>query len=201
MTPRRLAVALACAAILVLSGCGTTSSAEPGPTPTATPSPTPTPTPTLDPSDPANWVIGFGSIGPLVVGHDIAESANDIAAFTFERQASCPWLATLSSPAYGEVWAPLGDDEVIDQLVVLLFPSNPPTTPLRTAAGIAVGDTEAALLSAYPGIESRDGQYNQTYYSTTDGSGWHLNFAVDELGVVQTIVTRDSNLIDGEYCG
>ncbi|MEP6478139.1 MAG: hypothetical protein ABJB03_02015 [Rhodoglobus sp.] len=144
-------------------------------------------------------MIGFGSIGPLRVGSTLADAGSAIASFTVTRQEACPWLIILDNPSVGSVVVPVGDDDVIDQLVVWNA-STPPAVPLRTAASIAVGSTEEELQAAYPGIVGTVGKYG-TNYSVSDASGYFINFEVSGDGVVSSVVTRDQAAIDSEYCG
>jgi hypothetical protein len=189
--------------VLALAGCTPTPEPVPEPTPTASETPTPTPTPTIDAADPANWIIGFSSLGPLRVGGTIAEALPALTAFAVtESNEACPWFGDVRSETYGYVGLLLGDDDVIDGMYVGRFAEVPPITPFKTAEGISgvYVSTEAELLAAYPDIEQVDGPYTgRTYYSIADGSGYFINFDVSE-GVVAAIMTGTTQRFPKVFC-
>jgi hypothetical protein len=206
---KRVTVAWAVLGVLALAGCASVNVAGP-PTSTAseaeTPSVTPTPSPTrVDMSDTANWILGFGTLGPLTVGGTITDAGRALDRFTVLQQDACPRVAFVTStttmPGRPTVTAPLADDGSILQLATYepgatLDASFSP----RTAAGIGLGSTETELNAAYPDAISAVGRSESTVYSIKNGSGLYINFAVTNGAVVQ-MVTRDTTKIDGEYCG
>lgn len=196
---KRLSLGLSTLVLLALVGCTPAAQTAPESTPTPSDTVVPSPTPSVDPADPTAWTFGFGSVGPLRVGGTIADAGSALESFTVTRQDACPWLVILDNPQVGSLAVPVGDDDVIDQLVVWQSATLPPE-PLATAAGIAQGSTEEDLLAAYPGITGVQGGNGETDYSVADGSGYFLNFSVSS-GVVSSVVTRDSANIDSEYCG
>ena len=194
-------ISLVSVAILLLAGCASQEPAAPSPAPTTT-TPTATPSPTPDFSDPAAWLIDYGSVGPLVVGGSLAAAEPSFGALTVERQEACPWFVILSDPELSLwVMTTQGDDDVIDQIVLGDGSTpDPSRTQLRTADGIAVGSTLTDVAAAYPDLVESQGKYNRIF-STTDGTGAYINFSVSDSDVVESIVVRSSPDVNSEYCG
>ncbi len=188
--------------VLVLAGCAG-AGVQSSPSPSASVSVTATSTPTPDLTDPGNWVVGFGSVGPLKVGSTLADAGSALDPFTKQQQTVCPWLIILTSPTAFpgvSVWVPVGDDTIIDQLVVGDGSAGEVPHSPRTAAGIGLGSSVDQIMAAYPDAVVSPGRNESTVYSVTDGSGFYINMSV-RSGAVNSLVTRDTTAIDGEYCG
>ena len=192
-------------AVLLLAGCAPQTPATPTPTATSSspsPTPTPTPTPTPDFSDPAAWVVGYGSVGPLVVGGSLAAAEPYFGTLAFSRQEPCPWFVILENSEL-TIWVMTSqaDDDLIEQVVLGDSGApDPAEVQLRTAAGLSVGSSLADVVAAYPDIVESQGKYSRIF-STTDGSGNYINFSVNDSDVVGSVVVRTSPEVYGEYCG
>lgn len=200
MKRKMLATALT---VLLLSGCAGqgTPLAEPtltaSPTPTATPTPTPTPDVAL-PADPEDWVIGFGSIGPITLGQPLTPQLPALSAFEVTSVADCP-LVMAEGPY--TLWMITFPGDTVSTIVTGdgSLPENAPVQ-VKTAEGISVNSTEAEVLAAYPGVEGREGLYSTTIYSLTDGTTF-INIVVNESdGLVGRIHLSDADSVPGEFC-
>jgi len=200
--------------VLLTAGCAgepandEPAAASPSSTPSApaeTSTPTPaTPAPTeVNLDDPHSWLIDYTGIGPLTLQGQLADQAASATSFTSTLQDGCPWVTALDKADFPSIWLPdPSDTGVIEQIVLQAWGSAPTlaANSPQTAAGIGIGATLDQIEAAYPDIEKNDGRY-APFYSLPDGSGHWINFALSTDGVVDTIVVRDSALMDSEYCG
>lgn len=196
MKRRILATAVA---VLLLSGCATPGTPVAEPTATASATPTATPTPTPDPADPANWVIGFGTFGPLALGQPLTPALPALSAFNPEIQEACPWLVVAGPPA---TWI-LTDGSDLVTLVAFGDGRVPPEGSFQwaTSEGIAVGSTQAEVVGAYPSVVATEGRYETAVYSVTDGTSF-INIVVQNAsGIVTTIEVSSTSEVYPEYCG
>jgi len=200
--------------VLLITGCaGEPAGDEPaaaspssGPsTPAETAVPTPAaPAPAeLNLDDPRSWLIDYTAIGPLTLQGQLADQATAMTAFTTTVQEGCPWETAFDKADFPSIWIPdPSDTGVVEQIVLQAWGSAPTVAANspQTSAGIGIGATLDQIEAAYPDIEQNDGRY-APFYSLPDGSGHWINFGLSADGVVDTIVVRDSALIDSEYCG
>lgn len=211
---RHCTIAALAVGVLLIAGCaGEPASDEPA---AASPSTTPsapaetavqtpaTPAPAeLNLDDPHSWVIDYTGIGPLTLQGKVTDEAASATTFTTTLQDGCPWVTALDKTDFPSIWLPdPADTGVIDQIVLQawgLAPTVAANSP-ATTAGIGIGATLDQITAAYPDIEQNDGRY-APFYSLPDGSGHWINFALSTDGVVDTIVVRDSAVMDSEYCG
>ncbi|TFB97496.1 hypothetical protein E3O42_16295 [Cryobacterium adonitolivorans] len=196
--------------MLLLGGCAGSSSEPPvaghaqsttPATTSSTPALSPTPTaPNLD--DPASWVIGFTSIGPLTVGSELSEAAQVMTSFTSTVYDGCPSVVAYGRTGFPTVLVPdrLGTG-IVEQVVLQggadaagLSVNSP-----HTEAGIGIGSTLDELMAAYPAITYQDDALTPHYALPDDGANW-INFSMSE-GVVRDIVVRASPVVAKEYCG
>ena len=213
---RRLpVVAVAAIGLLLLSGCARQGPDAPimnptssvGPTASTTaPTPTPTPTPpklAMDLADPASWIIGFTSVGPLVIGDNI--SATDRLMTAFSSSAvfeGCPSILSFDRPGFPNLVIADSSDNGLVELIALEggpTSSDFTATSPRTTAGIGIGTTLDELKTAYPAITYQDDHFTP-HYTLTDGNGNWINFATSE-GLVNKIVVRPMPVIPREICG
>jgi len=174
---------------VALSGCSSTEAgtASPPPTAIATPSPTPTTSETPAaainvPTQPGTWLIDFDSFAGVRVGDAIAPFAQSAGLAPQEDTVDCPPGFSFTHPIDGE------QDNVLSAsfmeaesrgtanpsptltlgMVVSRHSSGnvQPDSP-RTAAGIQVGSTEAALLSAYPDLQKGMSKYDESVGART----------------------------------
>ena len=209
-------VAVVTVIFLLLSGCaaqphatqsGAAQSASPTPSaaPTDPPaSPTPTTAPNgPNPSDPSSWLIASTEVGPLALGDRLSDDIASMSAFTSTVQDACPWVTAFDKADLPSIWIPDPlNTGVIEQIVVQRWGSAAAvsSTSPQTSAGIGIGATLEQLTAAYPDLTQTEGKY-ASYYSSPDGSGHWINFALSDDGLVDTIVVRDSSVMDSEYCG
>lgn len=211
---RRGTIALLAVGVLLMAGCAgepageEPAAASPSTTPSA-PAETTVPTPAtpataeLNLDDPHSWVIDYTGIGPLTLQGKVADEAASATAFTTTLQDGCPWVTALDKTDFPSIWLPdPAATGVIDQIVLQAWGSAPTVAANSpaTSAGIGIGATLDQITAAYPDIEQNDGRY-APFYSLPDGSGHWINFALSADGIVDTIVVRDSALMDSEYCG
>jgi hypothetical protein len=209
---RRTLGATALIGILLLSGCSEAATEQPAARPTAsaapaTPASSPAPTPAesappLSLDDPASWVIGFTSIGPLSVGDDIAATAQLMAAFTSTVYDGCPAVVAYDRAGSPTVLVPdrLGTG-VVEQVVLqggADFASLAAGSP-HTDAGIGIGSTLDDIMTAYPTVTFQDDPFTAHYALPDDNGNW-INFVLS-ADVVQDIVVRASPVVAKEYCG
>jgi hypothetical protein len=204
----------ALAVLLFCGACATNQPADPTSAPpepsasaTATPAPTPT-TPALDLDDPASWVIGFDSVGPLTIGGSISAERVGMTAFSDDSQPEACALVVFRgiAPDVPSVWAqPDADPDVIDVIVVTGDGEAAPysTGSPKTAEGVGIGATEAEVLAAYPGITEQPSEVvpDFSYYAVSDDSGRYIDFTVDPAGLVESSALSDQSVPPYEYCG
>jgi hypothetical protein len=196
-------------AILVLSGCAGPQSNEPLATPSTSDLPTgntmtPTSTsPVLNLDDPRSWLVDFAGIGPLALGDRVSEREESMTSFTTTRQDACPWVTAFDKSGFPSIWIPdPSDSGIVEQIVLQKWgsPQDVAANSPHTSTGIKIGATLDQLRAAYPALAQNEGKY-APYYSVTNGSGKWINFAVNDGGLVSTIVVRASPNMDSEYCG
>lgn len=187
---RKTVVAVVAAVAIVLSGCGGPPPAEPtptapssaSPTPSATPTPTPTPTPTIDMSDPANWIIGLGAVGPISLGQPIDVAIAAASGYVEgESYPDCP-VVFLDRASYPSLAIPYWPDDLATRIIVRQVggAESPSATP-RTVTGIGVGSTTAEILAAYPEASVIvDHAPSFVVYSVSDGGSAFINIAVTD---------------------
>lgn len=201
----------AIAATVLLAGCAPAADPAPSPSPTATATatstPTPTPTPTLDLSDPANWVIGFDSVGPFEFGQPIADARAAAAGASYvegEGVPDCRWafLSRTSHPSLALAYFP--DEAVTAIWVRNVGDSGVASTDLaavspKTEQGIGIGSTLDDFLAAYPDytVLRDDGPFFAVY-SVTGPTGF-LIFTFGD-GVVDAIAATTVNAFTFEFC-
>ncbi|TFC84880.1 hypothetical protein [Cryobacterium sp. TMT4-31] len=212
---RQGTIAALAVGVLLVAGCAGESAGEQpagekpaagaastAPTETPVPSATPAPAePNLD--DPSSWLIDYTAIGPLTLHGQLADQAASTTAFTTTVQDGCPWVTALDKADFPSIWLPdPAGTGVTDQIVLQAWGSEATVAANspQTSAGIGIGATLDQVTAAYPDIEQNDGTY-APYYSLPDGSGHWINFALSSAGLVDTIVVRDTALMDSEYCG
>ena len=211
---RLLVAAIVAVSTVLLAGCAgqqSTSVPVPGPTlsdhsndSTNTPTPAPTSTSAVaNPDDPRSWLIGFTGIGPLTLGQRITEGATVMTAFTTAVQDACPWETAFDKSGFPSIWIPDPSGAGVVEQIVLQAWGSPGTVAAnspRTSSGIGIGATLDELKTAYPALSQKEGKYGPHYSLPDDGGSW-INFAVNDQGLVDTIVVRTSSEMDGEYCG
>ena len=211
---RHRTIAALAVGVLLLAGCaGEPADEEPAAAaPAATPSAaaeTAEPTPAaaapveVNLDDPHSWLIDYTGIGPLTLQGQLSDEAASATAFTSTLQDGCPWVTALDKADFPSIWLPdPSDTGVVEQIVLQAWGSAPTVAANspQTSAGIGIGATLDQIEAAYPDIEQNDGRY-APFYSAPDGSGHWINFALSTDGLVDTIVVRDSALMDSEYCG
>ncbi|MDN4596881.1 hypothetical protein [Leifsonia virtsii] len=176
-------------------------SLSPSPTATATATPTPPPAPAMT-DDPATWVIGFGTVGPLSVGMAAGDADSVMGGYVLEDQDECPVRyytrdgAPLVALTYGT------DGRTVDSIQLGLGIKGVQGPPL-TAAGIGIGSTREELLAAYPDIATH-GSYFGVFdnYAITDGNGnWIVFAAYNDTGIVRGIQVGTEETVRPEICG
>lgn len=211
---RHGSIAALAVGVLLIAGCaGEPATVEPAAaSPSATSSAaaeTATATPAapepavLNLDDPRSWLIDYTAIGPLTLQGQLADQATSMTAFTTTVQEGCPWETAFDKADFPSIWIPdPSDTGVVEQIVLQAWGSAPTVAANspQTSAGIGIGATLDQIEAAYPDIEQNDGRY-APFYSMPDGSGHWINFGLSTDGMVDTIVVRDSPLIDSEYCG
>ncbi|MCS5496061.1 hypothetical protein NY547_02260 [Cnuibacter physcomitrellae] len=211
----RAAWGAALAAVLVLSGCVAEPAPTPSPTaspsrtPSATPTPTSTPTPdgpqpgtptpsptagadpswpAYDPADPGTWTIDFSGIGPFTVGRPMEEQ---VAAFTGLARDDCggnPGVASYHAPGTWLAAVEFNGGDVGLVSAAARSGGEPAVRP-HTAEGIRPGDSVAAVLAAYPGIQAHVHSSSASYF-LTDGTTW-INFVVEGADSVDALHPDD----------
>lgn len=198
----------------LLAGCAPTGAPDSSPTPTgassASTSPTPAATPTEDPapdlSDPANWIIGFDSVGPLAIGQPI-DAARAAASGYTEGEAfegcSVAFLDRAATPSLAlPYWAEGGlaailvrnQEQASGFASVDLYGASP-----KTSEGIGVGSTRDALLAAYPTLTVlRDDGYFQVF-SLAGPAGGFIVITVHE-GIVDSLMVNTTGDFGFELC-
>ena len=211
MLDRQVTIAAFAVGALLLTGCaGQPAGEQPAagdgaaaPAQTSSP-PSDAPTPAVpDLEDPSSWVIDYAAIGPVALDSPVSDQAASLASFTSATQDACPSVAAFDKADFPSIWIPdPSDTGVVEQIVLQAWGSAPTVAANspQTSAGIGIGATLDQIEAAYPDIEQNDGRY-APFYSLPDGSGHWINFGLSADGVVDTIVVRDSALIDSEYCG
>ncbi|MGX5682517.1 hypothetical protein [Schumannella luteola] len=201
----------AIAATVLLAGCAPAADPAPSPSPTATATatstPTPTPTPTLDLSDPANWVIGFDSVGPFEFGQPIADARAAAAGASYVEGEGVPdcRVAFLSREGSPSLTLPYWPDDVVTAIWVRnLGDSNVLAQDLaaaspKTEQGIGIGSTRDDVVAAYPDytVLGEEADFF-TVYSVAGPSGY-LVFTM-EYGVVEAIASTTLNNFSFEFC-
>ena len=184
--------------VLLLSGCATTSTpaAEPRVAATATP----TPTSASDPADPASWVIGFGTFGPLAIGQPLTPEMPSLSAFEVMVQEACPWLVVLTGETKVSILRDEGDLVYLMAFGNGLVPRDE-SFQWATAHGISIGSSELEVVAAYPSVVGTEARYETTVYSVTDG-GAFINIVVQNATrVVTGIEVSETADVYPEYCG
>ena len=191
MHHRSRAAALATVTILTIAALAGCATAQADPTSTQQASVTPSPSPTASetpaaavnvPTQPGTWLIDFDSFAGVRVGEAIAPFAQSAGLAPQEDTVDCP-------PGFSYTHSIDGEQDNILSASFMEAESrgtaNPsPTLTLgmvssrhssghvqpdspRTAAGIQVGSTEAALLSAYPDLQKGMSKYDDSVGATT----------------------------------
>lgn len=206
---RTSVVAVLAVGAFVLSGCGGPPSAEStptavsssSPTPAETASPTPSPAPAPDMTDPENWVIGLGAVGPLSIGQPIDQAIAAASGYTQgESVPDCP-VAFLDRASYPSLAIAYWPDNVATRIIVRQLGGTPvPTATPRTAAGIGVGSSGAELMAAYPGATVLvDQAPSFVVYSVSDGASAYIIMAVTD-GVVTSVDLSTTETFGFELC-
>ncbi|MFE1644647.1 hypothetical protein ACFM35_03600 [Microbacterium sp. P01] len=201
----------------VLAGCATPSTA--GTTPdasasgvpsiTTTPTPAPSATATAVSADPAEWVISFDGVGPVVIGATPdAEAAAAAPVYTAEPPESCPNPATtiLHSATNPTFWLKTTPDQpdVVSMIAVggdLPDETRTAGSP-RTAEGVGIGATRDAVVAAYPNGTTDDSLPARVTIGGVDSTGVDrfLVFQFSE-DIVQTILVQSDPAVVFEFCG
>lgn len=187
---RKTVVAVVAAVAILLSGCNGPPPEEPtptapssaSPTPSATPTSTPTPTPTIDMSDPANWIIGQGAVGPITLGQPLEAAIAAASGYVQgESYPDCP-VAFLDRASYPSLAIPYWPDNLATRIIVRqLGGTDAASATPRTVTGIGVGSTTSEVLAAYPGASVIvDQAPSFVVYSVSDGGSAFINIAVTD---------------------
>lgn len=209
-----VAVGSATAALaLMLTGCtppeapaspGSSISSRPAQTPaTEPPAAHAPPASPADPAQPATWQIGFGGVGPLVLGEPAARQSAALAAFAPEPPAEGCALRFVTAPSALRIGAGEGESGASSIVLTTDHAGDPAAGP-RTAEGIGLGSTIDELTTAYPAARrtSQEGEGLITY-AVTDGAGRSIVFGAwrTDPSVITTIQVGSAERIDSAACG
>ncbi|MBN9187935.1 MAG: hypothetical protein J0I62_05440 [Microbacterium sp.] len=158
--------------------------------------------PVASPSASAQPGITAQSLGGYALGSPLTAAARSLGAEV--AGASCPWAFTARSA--WETWL-LADPDAAnptDTIALIAIDSSglavAPTGAPKTASGIGLGSTEAAVRAAYPtavGVDAVDVDFALRY---TEGDGSIVFEGRD--GVVQAIKVLPASAENpSEYCG
>jgi hypothetical protein len=198
----RLLRALAVAGIVVVVSSGCAGGVIPAPaeksasasTPSGQPA-TPTPPPaSIDPADPASWLITSSGVGPVLLGADLAVARAALSHYTEALAASCgnPRVRIFSATDSPSVWLVLDEAEahVMGIRLERYAGEVAAVSGPRTGEGIGVGSTVSALESAYQGL-TVDASTGPTLYSRVTPDGTWLTFSPHLDSDQQTIRVVD----------
>ncbi|HWT32262.1 MAG TPA: hypothetical protein VN107_00750 [Microbacterium sp.] len=177
-----------------------TSSARPAQTPTrttatATPKSTPKPTPTTTAG------ITLDGIGRFTLGGSFAAAGKALGATPYPE---CRWIVDRRGTMTTWVGAKHDGTAVTDVIDLVAIDSwglaRPPANPPRTATGITLGSSRAAVEAAYPAatvVKDPNAQFALRYVA----GGRSLVFEGRD-GVVRSIqLLAAPDAVPSEYCG
>ncbi|WP_136710144.1 hypothetical protein [Agromyces sp. H66] len=210
--PAPLLLAAAITVAISLSGCSSTptdSAAAPpseaapstaAPDAPASSSSAPEP-PAPDLADPKTWTASPAGIGPLLVGAKFDRTITAVGPYARTEGCPNPDVIMFAGEGLAPLWIALdGDTSTIGSVMVMAWPSSEATEVAPTTdAGIGLGDSEADLLAAYPGILQTAERNGSVTYAMPEGSSWLV--VVVNAGVVHTIAAANVSTLPPEYCG
>ena len=204
-------------AVLALTGCAATArpevnrtsvtsapaapSAAASSTPTPQPGRTPTPTPTPRPTPTSTAGITPDGIGRFTLGGSFAAAGKALGATPYP---DCRWIVTRRDTMTTWVGAKHDGTATTDVIDLVAIDSwgfdHQPADPPRTAEGITLGSSRAAVVAAYPTavlVTDPNAQFALRYATR----GRSIIFEGRD-GVVRSIqVLAGADATPSEYCG
>ena len=163
--------------------------------------PTPTTAP-VDATDPAQWIIDGGGIGPIRRGAALPTAAGALGPYE-EVESNCPnpnvrsFRAAASTPSLMTVTR--DDGTAVEWVTVSAWgPSAGTLDSPSTENGVLLGTERADLEAAYPGLQPT--AYGDTLFFGTPSAGGWVVFTV-QGDLVVAITSSPDATIPREFCG
>lgn len=148
-------------------------------------------------TDMANWVIGFGGVGPIALGMTREQTAGFGRNEDWGGDYYCPVWSVNASDGRLAIFTETETSNGYNQGSSIAVYGSVADAPMRTARGIGLASTEDQVRAAYPKATVGIGKYEQTTYAAHDGEGRVMLF---EIGNVQSDPAQNGRVI-GIYVG
>jgi hypothetical protein len=162
-------------------------------------------------ADPAEWIIDFDGVGPIVLGGPMADAtaaldSTDLVPYSQGVDGCLSDLRRVGDTSAGLAVDPDQSGTSVGLITVENYVTedgeqSEAALP-STEAGITVGSTGTALRETYPDLGEWTTRSGETGYSLDDSSGHRLWFRVDSTtDLVESIALSDADRYPVGGCG